>query len=46
MKVQQRGRFEDDRGTDQPARAQVESTEAGDHAIKRGGDWATVFGSD
>ena len=34
MKAQQRRRFEDDRGTDQPARAQEESTEAGDHVIR------------
>jgi hypothetical protein len=34
MKAQQRRRFEDDRGTDQPARAQEESTEAGNHAIR------------
>jgi hypothetical protein len=33
MKAQQRGRFEDDRGTNQPARAHDERTQAGDHPI-------------
>jgi hypothetical protein len=33
MQAQQRGRFEDDRGTDQPARAHQERTQAGDNAI-------------
>jgi hypothetical protein len=33
MRVQQSGWFEDDRGTDQPARAHEDRTQAGDHAI-------------
>ena len=33
MKVQQRGRFEDDRGTNQPAPAHEGRTQAGDHTI-------------
>ena len=33
MKVQQRGRFEDDRGTDQPARADEDRTQTGDDTI-------------
>jgi hypothetical protein len=33
MKVQQRGRLEDDHGTDQPARAHEDRTQAGDHTI-------------
>ena len=34
MKAQQCRGFEDDRGTDQPARAHEDSTEAGDRAIR------------
>ncbi len=34
MKGQQRRRFEDDRRTDQPARAHEDRTQAGDHAIR------------
>jgi hypothetical protein len=34
MKAQQRGRLEDDRGADQPARAHEGGTQAGDHAIR------------
>ena len=34
MKAQQRGRFQYDRGTDQPPRAHEHGTQAGDHAIK------------
>jgi hypothetical protein len=33
MQVQQRGGFEDDRGTSQPARPDEDRTQAGDHAI-------------
>ena len=33
MKAQQRRRLEDDRGTDQPARAHEERTQAGDNPI-------------
>ena len=33
MKAQQRCGFEDDRGTNPPARAHDERTQAGDHAI-------------
>ena len=35
MQAQQRGRFEDNRGTDQPARADEDRTQTGDHAIGR-----------
>ena len=34
MQVQQRRRFEDNRETDQPARADEERTQTGDHAIR------------
>ena len=33
MQSQHRGRFEDNRGTDQPARAHKDRTQTGDHAI-------------
>jgi len=33
METQERGGFQDDRGTDQPARAHEERTEPGDHAV-------------
>ena len=34
MQAQQGGRFEDNRGTDQPARADEDRTQTGDHAIR------------
>ena len=34
MQAQQRGRFEDNRGTDQPARADEDRTQTSDHAIR------------
>ena len=34
MQAQQRGRFEGNRGTDQPARADEDRTQTGDHAIR------------
>ena len=34
MQAQQRGRLEDNRGTDQPARADEDRTQTGDHAIR------------
>ena len=34
MKAQQRGGFEHNRGTNQPARAHEERAQAGDHAIR------------
>lgn len=33
MEAQERGGFQDDRGTNQPARPHEERTQAGDHAI-------------
>jgi hypothetical protein len=35
MQAQQRGRFEDNRGTDQSARADEGRTQTGDHTIRR-----------
>ena len=34
MQAQQRGRFEDNRGTDQPARVDEDRTQTSDHAIR------------
>jgi len=33
MQAKERGRLEDNRGTDQPARAEEDRTQTGDHAI-------------
>jgi hypothetical protein len=46
MKVQQRGRFEDDRRTDQPPWAHEHGTQAGDHTLGGTPEWATVFAID
>jgi hypothetical protein len=46
MQAKEHGRLEDNRGTDQPARAEEDRTQTGDPCDQRDADWATVFEND
>jgi hypothetical protein len=45
MEAQERRGFQDDRDTDQPARAHEQRTDGGDHAIAESEAWRTLPGT-